>query len=284
MKKLILSILAAGCALSSFAHGGGMKAGDLLLYGVGSYSNNHGSSSEKFGIANTNTFDNPRQLNWRVSPGIGFNVTDFLTIGVEGGYSGSKYNVDRKTIAFTPGIASNDQIKTYDWGVGIFGRTTLPLSRYFFAFGQIGAGYITGRETYRYVTTQTGGVTFVGDNNYNGLQAYYLPGIGAMLTPSLGLTFSLGGVGYEYRKYDISPNNVGLPGSSTPGSNFERKDNNFVVSIGQQFNLGIQKYIGCGHGHRRRNVEPMDDTRQMDTSDDTENNSNNRRRRSNDDE
>lgn len=280
MKKLILSIMAAGCALSSFAHGGGMQAGDLLLYGVGSFSNTHGSSTSKFGTANSSKTDDPRTLAWRVSPGIGFNVTDMLTVGIEGGYAGSKYSVDRKTLVYGPGMAPNDQIKTYDWGIGIFARGTVPLSRYFFAFGQFGAGYQAGRETFRYVTSQTGGNSFVADNNYRGLQAYYMPGIGAKLTPALGLTFSLGGISYDYRKYDISPNNRAFPGSLPPGSNFESKTNNFNVSIGQQFNLGIQKYIGCGHGRKKRNVEPMDDTRQMDTSDDDDNS----RRRKNDDE
>lgn len=282
MKKFILSIMAASCAFGAFAKGGGMKAGDLLFYGIGSYTNTHGSSTEKFGTANNNTFDNPRNLNWQVAPGIGFNVTDYITVGLEGYYSGSKTNIDRKTInpsTFNP-IA--DQRKTYDWGVGVFARSTMPLNRYFFVFGQFGAGYTTGRESFRYATAQTGGATYMGDNNYKGLQAYYMPGVGAMLTPSLGLTFSLGGVSYEYRKWDLSPNNVVAPaGSALPGSNFERKDNRFVVSVGQQFNLGIQKYIGCGRGRSRRMVEPMDDTRQMDTSDDD---SNSRRRRSNDDE
>lgn len=279
MKKLILSIMAAGCALSSFAGGGGMEAGDLLLYGIGSFSNTHGRSTEKFGIGNPNTFDNPRQLNWQVMPGIGYNVNSMLTVGVEGGYSGSKYNVDRKTLAYGPGLAPSDQLKTFDWSVGLFARGTVNLSRYFFAFGQFGAGYAQGRETYRYTTAQTGGITFVADNNYRGLQAYYMPGVGAKLTPSLGLTFSLGGVSYAYRKYDLSPNNVLAPGTAQPGANFERKDNAFNVTIGQQFNLGIQKYIGCGHGKKRRMMEPMDDTRQMDTSDDE---GGNNRRRSND--
>lgn len=282
MKKLILSIMAAGCALSTFAHGGGMEAGDLLLYGVGSFTNTHGSSTEKYGIANKNTYDNPRMLTWRVTPGIGFNVTSFLAVGVEGGYAGSKTNYDKKTLSFTPGIATNDQVKTFDWGVGIFARTTMPLGRYFFAFGQIGAGYIAGREMFRYATAQTGGTSFVADNNYRGLQAYYMPGVGARLTPALGLTFSLGGVGYEYRKWDLSPNNVGAPGSAIPGSSFERKENYFNVTVGQQFNLGIQKYIGCGHGHKKH-MDPMDDTRSMDSNEDADDN-NSRRRRKNDDE
>ena len=101
-----------------------------------------------------------------------------------------------------------------------------------------------------------------------------------MLTKSLGLTFSVGGIGYEYRKYDYSTQ--GFPA----GSNLESKDNQFHVTFGQQFNFGIQKYFGCGNRMHHGNSEPMDETRHMDTSDDenTDSDKKKRRNRKNDDE
>jgi len=276
MKKLILSLVAAGFAATTFAYdGGGMQMGNMLLYGVGTYSSQHGTTTEKFGTANSNTSDNPRVRNWQVAPGVGFNITDNIAIGVDGYWGGSRYTIDRKNLG---GFPSVDQVKTYNWGVGPFARYSCALSQHFFAFGQLGAHYNKGRETNRYVTALTGGNSYVADDNFKGFDVSFTPAVGAMLTKTLGLTFSVGGVGYEYRKYDFSPNSPRYyPGA--PGDNFTAKTNDFHITFGQQFNLGIQKYFGCSkmrHGH----AEPMDDTRHMDTSDDESDNNNSRRRRS----
>jgi hypothetical protein len=276
MKKLLLTLVAAGFAVSSFARGGGMmEQGSILLYGVGSYSSNNGSSTTKFGTANSNTSDNPRMRMWQVAPGIGFNITNNLAIGVDGFWGGTRMTYDRKTLGSFP---SDDQRKTYDWGVGPFVRYTQPLSQYFFAFGQATAHYLDGRETYRTVTALTGGNSYVRDNDYRGFDVSFVPAVGAMLSRSWGLTFSVGGVSYQHLEYEYSTQ--GLPA----GSNMESKDNQFNITFGQQFNLGIQKYIGMGR-RVRGNAEPMDDTRRIDTTDE-ESDDNNRRRRNrrNDDE
>jgi len=276
MKKLILSLVAAGFAATSFAYdGGGMQMGNILLYGVGTYSSQHGTTTEKFGTANSNTSDNDRFRSWRVAPGVGFNITDNIAVGIDGFWAGSRYTIDRKNLG---GFPSDDQRKTYDWGVGPFARYSCALSQHFFAFGQLGAHYVKGRQTYRTVTALTGGNSYVRDNDYKGFDVSFVPAVGAMLTKTLGLTFAVGGINYQYAKYDYSTQ--GLP----PGSNRESKDNQFNVSFGRELNIGIQKYFGCSkmrHGH----AEPMDDTRHMDTSDDESDNSKSRRRsRKNDDE
>lgn len=260
MKKILLSIVAAGFALTSFAHGNGsgMEMGNILLYGMGTYSNQHGTSTSKFGTANSSTVDEPRVLNYQIAPGVGFNITDNLTIGVDASYSGTKTTYDKKTIT----IPGTDQIKTFDYGVGPFVRYSQPLSEHFFAFGQFTAHYLKGRETYRTATAVNGGNTYVRDDNYKGFDASFIPAVGAMLTKTLGLTFAVGGIGYQYQKYDYSTQNL------APGSSLESKNNEFIVTFGQQFNLGIQKYFGCGMGRHRSNAEPMDETRRMDTSDD----------------
>jgi hypothetical protein len=274
MKKLILTLTAVGFAATTFAHGGMMEPGSILLYGVGTYSSQHGTTTNKFGTANANTADNPRMRNWEVSPGVGFNILPNLAIGVDAYYTASRTTYDKKTLGSFPNI---DQVKTYDYGVGPFVRYTQPLSQYFFAFGQFSAHYIKGRETFRTVTAQIGGNSYVKDDNYKGFDVSFVPAVGAMLTKTWGLTFSVGGVGYQYMKWDYSTQ--GLPA----GSSKEMKDNNFTITFGQQFNLGIQKYINCG-GRRHHHMEPMDDTRRMDVSDDEDDSNSRRRNRRNDDE
>lgn len=266
MKKTILSLFAAAFAATCFAHGGnGLVPGSILLYGEGSYSNMHGNNTSKFGTANSFTTDNPHQLNWSFSPGVGINVTQFLTIGVDVNYTASKTDYDRKNLNFAGGNLPFDRVKSYNFGVGPFVRITHPLSEHFFGFGQFTAHYLQGRESFRTVTQPIGGNSFTNTNDYKGVNASFVPAVGAMLTKTLGLTFSIGGISYEYRKNTYSPY---LKGTSAPGSNFEGKTNNFSLDFGKQVNFGIQKYFGCGRHTHRGHREPMDEMRRMDTQDD----------------
>ncbi len=284
MKKLILTLMAGSLAAGSFAHGGGsdcFKMGSILLYGVGSYSSTHGSQTSSFASASSTSVDQPRMLNWQVSPGLGFNVADNLTVGVDFRYMGSKMTYDRKDANIPTNIAGvEDQVKTYDYGVGPFVRYSWPLGEHFFAYGQFAAHYLRGQVSTRTVTTTN---NFTRDDRYKGLDASFVPAVGVMVCHSMGITFGIGGVSYDYRKYDYS-NQLSAAGSSRSA-----KTNNFDVTFGSQFNIGVQKYFGCGHkmhGHR----EPMDDTRSMDApeGDNREDNGDNggrrRRNRKNDDE
>ena len=265
MKKLILSLVATSLVATSFAHGGGMfDPGSILLYGVGGYSSQGGTTTEKFGSANSNTANNDKIHVWRISPGVGYNITNNIAIGIDGFYGDYKKTTDRKNLTSFP---SDDQFKRFDWSVGPFARYSMPLSQHFFAFGQAGAHYIKGRETSRTVTAQSGGTSYVRDDNYKGFDISFMPAVGAMLTKTLGLTFSIGGLSYQYQKWDYSTQ--GLPA----GSNVESKENNFNISFGREVSFGIQKYFGCSKMHRGHHAEPMDDTRHMDTSDDEEGNS-----------
>lgn len=283
MKKLILSLMAAGFAATSYAQVN--CPGGLLLYGVGSYSNSHGSSTSKFSNANANTINDPRSLMWEVSPGLGFNITNNLTIGIDFNYTGSKTTWDRKDPSIygnnpiVPATYGEDQVKTYDWALGPFVRYTKSISPMFFAYGQFEAHYLSGRRTTRTVTQMVGGNSFTRDDNYKGVDVSFMPAVGINVSPSVALTFGVGGVGYEYTKWDFSTQ--GYPA----GTELTGKNNNFEVSFGRQFNVGIQKSFGCVRPRHHR--EPMDDTRAIDTSDDESTDSDSRskrRRRSNDDE
>jgi len=275
MKKLVLSLVAASLAATSFAQGhNNAPMGGLLLYGIGSFSNTHGTYSTKYGIGNTKSTDQPRMLNWEVSPGLGFNVMDNLTIGVDFNYTGSKTTYDRSGLNYLGNIPV-DQTKSFDYAVGPFVRWTCPIGEHFFMYDQLEAHYLRGRYTNRYVTAQVGGNSFVADDSYKGVDVSLTPAIGIMVTHSLGLSFGIGGISYAYTKWDYSPTNEALSHSPQQaplaGSSFSSKNNDLNITFGNQFNIGIQKYIGCGRTHHKTG-EMMDDTRHMDTSDDANDN------------
>jgi hypothetical protein len=280
MKKLLLSLMAAGFAATSFAQMGNC-AGGILLYGVGSYRNAHGSDTRSFSNANGTTIDRPRQLNWEVSPGLGFNITDNLSIGVDFNYTGSKTTMDRKDIGFPFNGYAVDQVKTFDYAVGPFVRYTMPIGEHFFWYGQLEAHYLRGRSTPRY-TNLLGTNSFSRDDNYKGVDVSYMPAVGVVVCKNVALTFGIGGISYDYRKYEFNSDIY-----ATAGSEHTAKTNNFDVSFGRQFNIGVQKTFGC---HKmRHHAEPMDDTRHMDTSDDSSEDDDSssrkrRRNRKNDDE
>lgn len=274
MKKLILSLMAAGVTASSFAQiGKCLQQGNVLLYGVGTYTNSHGSDTRSFANANSSTVDQPRRLNWEVSPGLGFNITDNVAVGVEFDYTGSKTNYDRKSISFYNQGYGMDQMKTFDYRVGPFVRYTKAVGEHFFVFGQFTAQYLRGRETPRY-TNLAGTNSFSLDDNYKGVGASFMPAVGLMVSHSVGLTFGVGGISYEYRKYDYHSD---LP--VVAGSEHTAKTNDFMVTFGRQFNVGLQKYFGCGRGHHMHHAEEMDETRHMDTSDDNDNDEGGRKHR-----
>jgi hypothetical protein len=265
MKKLVLSLMAAGIAASSFAQGN--CAGGILLYGVGSYSNMHGSDTRSFSNANAVSVDRPRQLNWEISPGIGYNVTSFLTVGVDFSYTGSKTTYDR--LAAPANFAGvEDQVKTFDYAIGPFVRFTQPFGKRFFGFGQFEAHYLRGQMSTRTVTPTNN--SFTRDDKYKGVDVSYMPAVGVYVMHNMALTFGIGGISYAYQKYDYSTQLSG-----TPGSEHTAKVNNFDVTFGRQFNVGIQTTLGCRKMRGRHHAEPMDETRHMDTSDDSDSNSNN---------
>lgn len=254
MKKLFLSLLVAGCATSAFAQ---PRAGSIFLYGVGSYSSTRGSETTKTPGIGSNTTDDPKTRNYVVAPGVGFNITKNLSVGMNIGVSGSKTNWDKSTLA----VGERYEAKSYEFFVGPFVRYTQMMGEHFFALAQFNVNYLHGKNTNNfYQVIGTGAST---EDTWNGVNSSLVPAVGVMVSRSCALTFGVGGAEFNYRKYDFDNN--GLPGEHTA------KRSDFTITFGQQFNLGIQKYFGCGRHHARKgHHQMMDDTRRMDTSDDSE--------------
>jgi hypothetical protein len=117
-----------------------------------------------------------------------------------------------------------------------------------------------------------GGNSFSRDDKYKGFDVSYMPAVGIMVCKDMALSFGIGGVAYEWTKSDYSTQ--GYPA----GTEMSAKNSDFEITLGRQFNVGIQKCFG-GHRKVRRAADPMDETRHIDTTDDTEETDGNRRRR-----
>jgi opacity protein-like surface antigen len=261
MKKLILSLMAAGVAVTSFAQGGAaIHPGDVIVYGNLGILTTGGTTTTKFGSANSNTTDNDKRVLWHINPGVGYNLTDHITVGLDGYYSNDKKTIDRENLNFSTG-PQVDQYKRWDYGIGAFGRYTQGLNKHFFVYGQLTSHYLDGRVSRRTVTAATGGDSYTADDNYKGFDVDFYPAIGVNITRNWVMTLAFGGVNYNYTHWDKSTQ--GEPA----GSNRESNNSNFNLTFGQGFSFGITRVFACHHRHGGH-AEPMDDTRHIDTSDD----------------
>lgn len=220
MKKLILALLAVATVGSASA-----QKNSILVYG------NAGVNWAKTdnGAASTN-----EGTDWNITPGVGFQFNNHLTVGLQGGY-GSNKNVATAPLSK---ITNTDR----EWQAGAFFRYTQSLNPTFNFWTQLDLGYISGKGSAETITTNISGATSVVSTSdmYNGFQAMLTPAIGVNVHKGLALNFGIGGLGYRTVSYDKAPTTM----------------NNFVVTFGQQFNVGISKNFGCNCSKSRGHREP----------------------------
>jgi len=234
MKKLILAAIAVGSLTAANAQ----KAGSLLIYG------DLGVSSH------TSTFDDGivrtpdtkvKDFGVHFMPGVGFQINNKLTVGLNFGVGFNKSSTDPATVVE----------KERMLGVGPFVRLTQPLSHTFFVFNQLNLSYLNGKKT-------TDNPTPIFDPIYtsNGFVANILPGVGVNFSKSLALNFGFGGLQYGFSK---ETNNVDAK---------VNKHSGFDFTLGRQFSLGISANIGgkkskgcCGEpgSEFRRHHDSSDD-------------------------
>jgi hypothetical protein len=235
MKKLILALLAVGSISTANA-----QRNSVLMYG-------------NAGVATDNVDYGPynlRTTTWGINPGVGYQVTNHLTLGLEGGFNQHRTPITGATITGDNTLAGvwYTQVNN-DWGIAPFLRVTHYLGNIFYVYNQISIGYVAGTYEYEGLSPRA---------FYNGLQTYWYPAIGAFVGKGFALNFNVGGVNYRYTNTD-----QGIPGS------INIDHNTFAIGFGHQINIGISRNIGCGSMHRYHgHHEPGDDTRHMNMSDD----------------
>jgi hypothetical protein len=254
MKKLVLAFLAVGAIASAQAQ---QKAGSILLYG------NAGLNA----VRNVNDIPSQigpdvetKDIEWNVTPGVGFQFDKNWTVGVNFDISGNTSTQNNNS-----GLGDIKDRYT-QFVVGPFLRYHMPLGRTFFSFFQLNTGYLTKKRI-----QENPGLADVEDR-YNGFNVNFTPAIGVNLTRKVALNFGIGGLGYKGVVINYDDANAG-----------ERRENNFYVTFGQQFHWGVSVNLG-GYKHMRGNSEPGMDSRRMNTDDEDGEEAPRRKRRANDDE
>lgn len=171
MKKSLLSIVAllAVSALSaqeSETAGEGFKKGDAFLSGSVGY------NTQKDDVSKSHVF--------KVSPAVGFFVTENIALGASLSYT------SRKTDPVAPGVDT----KSNSYGVGVFGRYYFTPANRFSFFGAVSAGYNNNK------TESTGSPDLTG----NGFGVQAGPGINYFISPRFSLQTSLGLLSYGSSK------------------------------------------------------------------------------------
>ncbi|XZF13023.1 porin family protein [Chitinophagaceae bacterium MMS25-I14] len=216
MKKLLLSLVAVASIATANA-----QQGSILVYG-------------NVGINSTKNTDKSNDLQWNINPGVGYQFTQHITAGLEGGYWSNGHKDDGGKWA-----------STKDFSIGAFGRYTQNLGQIFSVYGQLGAGYQNEH--------QSADGKKVDQSDINGFYARFVPAVGVNVYHGFALNFSFGGIDFSSMKSTVSGSNA-------------RTD--FGLTFGQQVNIGISKNFGGAHHKMHGHHEPMEETRHMKTSDD----------------
>jgi opacity protein-like surface antigen len=198
MKKTILFLLTLLFSTQLFAQ----VKNQVLLYGNlgGSFAKN------EFGEKSTN---------FRIAPGVAYNITDHWAAGITGMYSFHS-DVDTGAIPF--------KTKSGDWAVGPIVRYTKPLGELFFIYGQLELTY--GQQSAVIVN----GVTLPKPDAYR-LSANFYPSVGLNLNNGFALNFAFGGLNYTYSKTKALPD----------------AGQQVVLNFGSAFQFGVSKFFG-GYG------------------------------------
>lgn len=227
MKKLLLALLAVG----GFASANAQK-NTWLLYGNAGYA----SSTVDYG------FSSYRSTAWGVNPGVGYQFSNHITVGLQGGYNNMK----------TPMSDGLNREINKDWSAGAFWRYTHYVGNIFFIYNQLELSYVAG-------SVQTEGLS--NKSNYDGVAGAWYPAIGAFVYKGLAMNFNIGGVGFS--SLSGNPSSVGNPDVSR---------NDFAITFGRTVNIGVSKNIACHgrHGRSHGHHEPGAEVRRMKIVEDEE--------------
>src|ERR1700739_1504740 len=184
MKRIFFIVLTLLCTSAAFA-----QQGSWLLYGNLGYT----AVSDSFNFTSSS---------WFINPGIGYGLSDKITIGASFAFGGTS-----SSAAINATTPSSNNNTTSSFAAGPFIRYTCPISEIFFAYVQADGDYQSGKTSPYALQTGT----------YSGFGADLLPAIGMNIRNGFALNFSFGGLSYQTRKY--TGNVYDAPGNIAPTAN-----------------------------------------------------------------
>lgn len=229
-KTLIFAILATA---ANWAQAQSIPAGTVSLGGNVGYSRStsNNSSQSSTGISYSNKTTSSQ---FSFSPSAGYFVVDNLAIGINLGYNA--YRDDYTMYSPSPGFALKELDPRTRLQIGAFAQYYKMLTEQFGFTGTLGAGYQNQQfQNFGGSNNQTV-LTFKGDGYYAALT----PGIVFFPVPKLGLSASIGSLGYSRFNYDY-PQGTGI----TAPKDYESTFSDFGASFGlSQLQFGGTYYFG----------------------------------------
>lgn len=205
MKKILLSALMIGAAAMS----ANAQAGSVLVYG-------------DLGIHSTKDANDNKTRDFSINPGIGYQFNDNWTLGLYGSFGTHRVRLNNQT----------EWNFNNTYSAGVFARYTMPISKIFVLFNQLGAGYVGGSNGNTGINSTT---------NFNGFEATLTPAIGVVIHDGFALNFGFGGIDFK---------TVKMSGATKSTTSFD-------LTWGTQFNIGVSKNIMCGRMHKRHRGHHM---------------------------
>lgn len=243
MKKFILALIALATV-----HTADAQKGSILAYGtagIHTMKNDNGVGTET------------KKFNWNINPGVGYQFTDNITVGLQGGFMNMK-NTTNANLTAPLGAVTETITKSNEWQAGVFFRYGMKISKLFTLYDQIDASYLAGKSTTDASTTVAGATTTtpqVINGEFTGFQARLFPALMVHVKDGMALNFSFGGLQYRTVSTDI-PGPLNTKTTSTTSS--------FDLTFWQQMNFGISYNFGGGSGCCRKGTgSPSDDLRPM---------------------
>lgn len=244
MKKLILALLAVSTIGAANA-----QKNSILVYG------NVGLNTGKTDMGKG--FEN-RSFNWMVNPGVGYQFTDNITVGLQGGIW-SQFEENRSADALQTQWMRNAS-EQREWQAGAFFRYTHYLGSIFSMYAQLDLNYVSGQDVSenetRTIDNPSNSIVetiIYGYDYYNGFQAFVNPYIAINVHKGLALNFGFGGLGYRTISYDTPKSPTALNGVID--------QSNFMLTFGKQYSVGFTKNFACKC--KKGNMKPGDDLRPM---------------------
>jgi len=223
IKTLSKALLA--CAMIYAPMTAKAQVNTLFVYGSAGYEQQKYSDNISTTTSNT----------WSVVPMVGYQVSDAVTVGIEGGYSKlvdkfpNYYYQITTMYAPYPVIAGYTQHTEIKWGIGAFARYTKWFGKRFFVYGQLDASHVSANSKYT-LDEKPGGIYSVPnglpsqvDDGY-GYIANLVPAIGVIICKGFALNFNMGGINYTYLQSFSDAHSCDIK-----------------VTLGQEFVLGISK-------------------------------------------
>ena len=235
-KSILLLALLGGTATAAQAQSA-IAAGTISLGGNIGYSRttDNDASSVTVGTTTTTTSSETKSSTFYLAPSVGYFVADNLAVGLRFSYS-ARSNAGKGYTTYTPAptVVAAELDPETTTRFGIFGQYYKMITDQFGVVGTLDLGYQSFRDS------NAGGIGgTVSELKASGYYVGLTPSIIYFPIPKLGISASVGTLGYDRLSYDFPTNKGPQP------SGYENKTSNIAANFGlSQLQFGGTYYFG----------------------------------------